>query len=56
MGKKDTCAVFGWNNDRLCPEKYTVKVHISNTKSEKGDHCLIVLLSFLGHVVLKRGV
>ena len=24
-GKKDPCAVFGCNNDRLFPEKYTVK-------------------------------
>ena len=29
---------FGCNNDRLFPEKYTVKDHISNTKLEKGDH------------------
>ena len=32
MGKKDPCAVFWCNNDRLFPEKYTVKDHISNTK------------------------
>ena len=25
MGKKDRCAVIGCNNDRLFPEKYTVK-------------------------------
>ena len=24
-GKKDRCAVFGFNNDRLFPEKYTLK-------------------------------
>ena len=24
-GKKDRCALFGCNNDRLFPEKYTVK-------------------------------
>ena len=30
--KKDPCAVFGCNNDRLFPEKYTVKDYISNTK------------------------
>ena len=36
-GKKDRCAVFGCNNDRLFPEKYLVKNHISNTKLEKGD-------------------
>ena len=39
-GKKDPCAVFGCNNDRLFPEKYTVKDHISNTKLEKYDHLL----------------
>ena len=41
MGKKDPCAVFGCNNDRLFPEKYTVKDHISNTKLEKGDNLYI---------------
>ena len=41
MGKKDTCAVFWCNNDRLFPEKYTEKDHISNTKLEKGDHYYI---------------
>ena len=25
MGKKDRCAVFGCNKERLFPEKYTVK-------------------------------
>ena len=24
-GKKDRCAVFGYNDDRLFPEKYTLK-------------------------------
>ena len=38
MGKKDPCAVFGCDNDRFSPEKYTVEDHISNTKLEKGDH------------------
>ena len=33
--------MFGCNNDRLLPEKYTVKDHISNTKLEKGDHYYI---------------
>ena len=33
--------MFGCNNDRLFPEKYTVKDHISNTKLEKGDHYYI---------------
>ena len=34
--EKYPCAVFGCNNDRLFPEKYTVKDHVSNTKLEKG--------------------
>ena len=29
--------MFGCNNDRLFPEKDTVKDHISITKLEKGD-------------------
>ena len=33
--------MFGYNNDRLFPEKYTVKDHISNTKLEKGEHYYI---------------
>ena len=33
--------MFGCNNDRLFPEKYTVKDHIYNTKLEKGDHYYI---------------
>ena len=33
--------MFGCNNDRLFPEKYTVKDHISNTALEKGDHYYI---------------
>ena len=41
MGKKDPCAVFGCNNDRLFPDIYTVKDHISNTKLEKDDHYYI---------------
>ena len=36
-GKKDRSAVFGCNNDRLFPEKDTVKDRIPNTKLEKGD-------------------
>ena len=28
--------MFGYNNDRLFPDKYTMKDHISNTKLEKG--------------------
>ena len=41
MGKKDLCTVFWCNNDRLFPEKYTVKDHISNTKLEKSAHYYI---------------
>ena len=37
MGKKILVPCSGCNNDRLFPEKYTVKDHISNTKLEKGD-------------------
>ena len=37
MRKKIVVTVFGCNNDRPFPEKYTVKDHISNTKLEKGD-------------------
>ena len=33
--------MFGYYNDRLFPEKYTMKDHISNTKLEKGDHYYI---------------
>ena len=33
--------MFGCHNDRLFPDKYTVKDHISNTKLEKGDHYFI---------------
>ena len=35
MGKKDPCTVFGCNNDRLFPEKYTVKALLS--------HCNLIL-------------
>ena len=30
--------MFRYNNDRLFPETYAVKDHISTTKLEKGDH------------------
>ena len=33
--------LFWCNNDRLVPEKYTVKDHISKTNLEKGDHYYI---------------
>ena len=33
--------MFRCNNDRLLPEKYAVKDHISNTKVEKGHHYYI---------------
>ena len=32
--------MFGYNNDRLFPEKYTDKDHISNTKLDKDDNFL----------------
>ena len=35
MGKKDRCAVFGCNNDRLFPEKYTVKFSFCQKSSRK---------------------
>ena len=35
--------MFGCNNDRLFPDKYTVKDHISNTELEKGDHYNLIL-------------
>ena len=41
MGKKDLCAAFGCNNDRLFSEKFTVKDYISNTKLKQGDHYYI---------------
>ena len=41
ISKKDPCAVFCCNNDRLFPEKYTVKDHNSNTKLEKDYHYYI---------------
>ena len=44
-GKKDPCAVFGCNNGRLFPEKYTVKDRISNTKPEKGNHYHIQMIT-----------
>ena len=46
MGKKDRCAVFGCNNDRLFPEKYTVsslfasKAYV-NTEREPPGHPII---------------
>ena len=33
--------MFGCNNDRHFPEKYTMKDHTSNTKPEKGDQYYI---------------
>ena len=41
MGKKTLVPCLDKKNDRLFPEKYTVKDHISNTKLEKGDHYYI---------------
>ena len=39
--------MFGCNNDRLVPEKYTVKDHISNTKLEKDPSLLEPRFSFI---------
>ena len=39
--EKGPCSMFGCNDGRLFPEKYTVKDLISNTKLEKGDHYYI---------------
>ena len=47
MGKKDPCTVFGYNNDLLFAEKYTVKDHISNTKLEKAVFLLHLNLNLL---------
>ena len=49
---------FRLYNDRLFPEKYTVKFHISNTKLEKGDNYYIqtrhkVLLSHYNLILRK---
>ena len=50
MGKNDSCAVFGCNNDRLFPEKYTVKLSFAriacgNTERMPPGHPIIVLKS-----------
>ena len=34
-GKKDRCAAFGCNNDRLFPEKYTVKFSFCRKSARK---------------------
>ena len=31
-GKKDRCAVFGWNDDRLFPEKYAVEFSLTTER------------------------
>ena len=35
MGKKDRCAVFGCNKERLFPEKYTVKFSFCPKRTRK---------------------
>ena len=51
MGKKDCCAVFGCNNDRLFPEKYTMKFSFCpkkarlNTERVPPGHTIILLKS-----------
>ena len=48
MGKKDCCAVFGCNNDRLFPEKYALKFSFApkaqvNTEQVPPGHPIILL-------------
>ena len=46
MGKKDRCAVFGYNNGRLFPEKDTVKFSFcpkSARKASAPGHPIILL-------------
>ena len=50
MGKKDRSAVFGYNNDRLISEKYTVKFSFCpesplNTERIPPGHPIILLKS-----------
>jgi len=50
IGKKDRCAVFGCNNDRLFPEKYTAKFSLCpkarvNTERVPSGHPIILLKS-----------
>ena len=50
MRKNDRCAVFGCNNDRLFPEKYTLKFSFSrkarvNTERVPPGHPIILLKS-----------
>ena len=52
MGKRDHRAMLGCNNDRLCPEKYTIDEtiyidHISNTKQVQR-----ILLMPSGHPII----
>ena len=52
MGKRDHCAMLGCNNDRLCPEKYTIDEtiyidHIFNTKQVQR-----ILLMPPGHPII----
>ena len=35
MGKKDRCAVFRFNNDRLFPEKYAMKFYFCSKSGRK---------------------
>ena len=44
MGKKDRCAVFGCNNDRLFPEKCTMKFSFC-PKSGKKVYSIICVWS-----------
>ena len=48
-GKKDRCAVFGYNDDRLFPEKYTLKFSFCPKREfQRSKEGLCLLLS--GHL------
>ena len=64
MGEKDHCAVSGFNNDRLFPEKYILKISFCpktrvNTGRAPPRH-LIILLKFnifsMAAVSVKRSI
>ena len=48
MGKKDRCAVFGCNNDRLFPEKYTVKFSFCPKSARKYNMAAVSVKRSIG--------
>ena len=64
MGKRDRCAVFRCNNDRLFPEKYSLKFSFClkarvNTERVPPGHPIILLKSNIFNmaaVLVKRSV